>query len=123
MIEVCPVKDEKVLQELFSLKGLTLTETSGAVIAKSKGETLGCCLYELDERKIIILFLEPKNDLLMADGVLRSALHVAAERSAMDAFYSEFLDEEIFKKLGFIKSSEQRRLDIDKLFGGCCQEI
>ena len=38
----------------------------------------------------------------------------------MDAHYSENLDEAILEKLGFILSKEDKSLDIDKLFGGCC---
>ena len=68
-------------------------------------------------------YLISKEDLMLADGILRSALHVAAERSAMDAFYNDASDEGFYQKLGFIKSKEEKRLDIDKLFGGCCCKI
>jgi hypothetical protein len=56
---------------------------------------------------------------MLADGVLRSALHVAAERSAMDARYVDTAPVELFKKLGFIKDADEHTLNIDKLFGGC----
>lgn len=120
MITVSPVKDKKQIEDIFLSKNLSSNEKSGAVIAENKGEVLGSCLYYLDERSIVILSVEPTDDLMLADGILRSALHVAAERSAMDAFYHADADESFFEKLGFIKSKEERRLDIDKLFGGCC---
>ena len=123
MISVIPVKDPKEIEAFFSAKGFQVTEKSGVVVAGNGAEILGSCLYYLDERTIIILSVEPQEDLMLADGILRSALHVAAERSAMDAFYSGDSYEALFQKLGFIKSKEEKRLDIDKLFGGCCCKI
>jgi N-acetylglutamate synthase-like GNAT family acetyltransferase len=123
MITVCPIKDKSEIARIFSENGFSVNEKSGAVVAENKGEVLGRCLYYLDEKSIVILSVEPKEDLMMADGILRSALHVAAERSAMDAFYDVAADEQLFEKLGFIKSKSERRLDIDKLFGGCCCKI
>lgn len=120
MISVIPVKEKEETEKLFLSEGFNVTEKSGAVVAKSGNEVLGRCLYYLDERSIIILSVEPQEDLMLADGILRSALHVAAERSAMDAFYQGEKYEELFRKLGFIKSKAEKRLDIDKLFGGCC---
>lgn len=123
MITVIPLKEKEEIANVFSSNGFEITEKSGAVIAKNRDEILGNCLYYLDERTITILSVEPKEDLMLADGILRSALHVAAQRSAMDAFYQGDTYEELFKKLGFIKSQEEKRLDIDKLFGGCCCKI
>jgi hypothetical protein len=57
---------------------------------------------------------------MLADGILRAALHQAAERSAMDARYSPDVPEALLKTLGFIKDADTRTLDIDKLFGSCC---
>lgn len=123
MISVIPVKDKKEIEDIFKSRGFEVTENSGAVLAKSGNELLGSCLYYLDQKSIVILSVEPKEDLMLADGILRSALHVAAERSAMDAFYNDASDEGFYQKLGFIKSKEEKRLDIDKLFGGCCCKI
>ena len=38
---------------------------------------------------------------MLADGILRSALHVAAERSAMDARYADAAPMDVLKKLDF----------------------
>ena len=50
---------------------------------------------------------------MLADGILRSALHIAAERSIMDARYAENASEELFEKLGFVKNKEEKQLDIE----------
>lgn len=119
MITISPEKDNTVIKKLFSENKIEINPYSSAVIAKFGDEVLGYCLYELDAKKIVIHKVSPEDDIMLADGILRSALHVAAERSAMDARYSEFADEKLFEKLGFIKNQAERTLDIDKLFGGC----
>lgn len=119
MITVLPCKDKEKIRERFLKSGLEYTEKSGFVTAECCDEELGYCLYYLDEKSICILDLEPQNDIMLADGVLRSALHVAAERSAMDARYASTAPKELFKKLDFIKNEDEQTLNIDKLFGGC----
>ena len=123
MITISPEKDKALVEKLFCENGISVSEFSSVVVAKFGSEVLGFCLYELDAKKIVIHKVSPEDDIMLADGILRSALHVAAERSAMDARYSEFADEKLFEKLSFIKNQAERTLDIDKLFGGCsCQK-
>ena len=122
MITITPEKDKQAVKALFSENGISVNEYSSASSARSDGEILGYCLYDLynsGERKIIIHKLYPVDDIALADGILRSALYVAAQRGITDAFYSDTADEEVFKKLDFIKSVSEKRLSIDKLFGGC----
>ena len=120
MISISPVADRERLEALYLKSGVKFNEFSCAVAACDRDEVLGYCLFELYEKGITVTYLEPQEDIMLADGILRSALHVAAQRSAMDAHYSENLDEAIFENLGFILSKEDKSLDIDKLFGGCC---
>ncbi len=119
MITVLPCKNVDKISALFKKHNLEATDYSGCVIARSGEEVLGYCLYELYEKGITVLELEPKGDLSLADGVLRSALHVAAQRSAMDARYSDTAPADIFEKLQFILNAEEKTLNINKLFGGC----
>lgn len=119
MITVSPEKDRAVIKNLFEENEIACGEFSGAVIAKCDDEILGYCLYDLEAKKITVHSVEPQNDVMLADGILRSALHVAAERSIMDAYYSEKAPEAIFEMLGFVKDKQNKAIDIDKLFGGC----
>lgn len=118
MIAVLP-GDREETERLFRGSGFEPDETSACVVARFGEEVLGFCLFELDEKKIIIRCLEPADDLPLADGILRAALHVAADRSAMDARYAPSAPEEMLLKLGFVTDRKERRLDIDKLFRGC----
>lgn len=119
MITVLPSDNREYIESAFKKAGLASTDKSGCVTAKFGDEILGECLYELDEKGIVIKKLYPESDIMLADGILRSALHVAAQRSAMDARYESTVSEELLRKLGFIKSREEKTLDIDLLFGGC----
>jgi len=120
MISLGPLNDTKKVKAYFNDKNLSYNENSGCVLCSCNGEVLGFCLFDLDNEKIVVKYIEPLNDLSLADGILRSTLHVAAEKSIMNAFYDDTLDEAFLKKIGFIKNSEEKRLDIDKLFKSCC---
>lgn len=119
MITVSPLKEKEKISGLFEKQDFKFNENSGAVVAKDRDEILGFSLYYLDEKSITVLCVEPKDDIMLADGILRSALHVAACQSSMDAKYQGEEYEELYGKLDFIKDKESKTLDIDKLFGGC----
>ena len=122
MIALAPLSDREETSRLFSENGLEFTESSGCVSAKCGQEVLGFCLYDLDKNGIIIYKIVPENDLSLADGILRSTLHVAAERSIMNAFYSGEDIEKLCDKLDFIKDRAEKSLKINKLFESCCRE-
>ena len=119
MISLAPLKNENDIKNFFEKCELEYNEFSGCVTAKNGDEILGFCLYDLSD-KMIIRHIEPMNDLALADGILRSTLHVAAEKSIMKAFYADTVPEEFFEKLQFIKDKAEKSLDIDKLFQSCC---
>jgi len=119
MISLAPVRDKNKVKSVFTEKGIKFTENSGCVTAMQGDELLGFSLYDLDSKRMVVKYLEPLSDIGLADGILRSTLHVAAERSIMDAFYAETLPEDFLNKIGFIKDETERRLDIDKLFKSC----
>ena len=120
MIALAPISDKNEINRLFSENGLEFSEFSSCVKAKCVEEIIGFCLYSLDANKIVIYKIVPENDLSLADGILRSTLHVAAERSIMNAFYCGEDIEKLCDRLGFIKDREENRLDIGKLFESCC---
>ncbi len=120
MISLAPLSDKQQIKERFADNNIEYTENSGCVTAVDKEEVLGFCLYDLDKKKMVIKYLEPLSDIALADGILRSTLHVSAERSVMDAFYEDTVPEDFLEKIGFIKEKAEKRLDIDKLFKSCC---
>lgn len=119
MISVIPCHDSVKIEELFKKHNLAIDEFSGCVIASQNDEVLGYCLYSLSKSKMTIFAVEPKSDIPLADGILRSALHVAAENFVLDTFYADCAPVDLFRTLAFIKNEDEKRLNIDKLFGGC----
>lgn len=100
MITLAPLTDKKSVRAAWEQNGLTYSDISGCVEARCGDEALGYCLYTLDGEKMIIFKLI--TDDFLADGLLRSTLHVAAERSVLNAFYEGADTERLCEKLGFI---------------------
>ena len=120
MIELRPLEDNAKIKEFYENCGFPYNEFSGVVIATERGNKIGFCLYDLTDKKMLVKKIEPISDIPLADGILRSTLHVAAERSIMDTFYEGEELENLFEKIDFIKSKEEKSLKIDKLFSSCC---
>lgn len=118
MLSLFPLDNKKEIADFFETKGLPSNENSGCVLCKNGDEVLGLCLYDLSD-KMLIRHIEPLDDIALADGILRSTLHVATERFVTDSFYADTVPEDFFQKIGFIKNKEERRLDTDKLFRSC----
>ncbi len=106
------------LSSLYKKAGVNLTQNSGGVQATDGSTPCGYCLFEIEDNKMIITNIDPSINLSMADGVLRSALHIAVCRNISEAFYSG--NEELFEKLNFILNKQEKRLNINKLFESCC---
>ena len=116
MIEIHPLRDGDRLAKLYNEKGIKFTDDSIAVVAHSNDEILGCCLFDLTLEKGTVHHIEPADDIMFADGILRSALHVCVENGVFSVFYSESAPIKLIEKLGFIKNDEGKQLNVDKLF-------
>lgn len=117
MITVKGVYGEE-LALLYNTAKKEINEYSGAVLANDGEKNCGYCLFEIKDGKITVTEIDPSLNLSMADGVLRSALHIAVCRNIADAFYVG--DEELFEKLCFIENRQEKRLKLSKLFESCC---
>lgn len=119
MIEIHPLRDREKLEVLYKKYSVPFGADSIAIVASDGDEVLGCCLFDLDKSCETVHFIEPQSDVMFADGLLRSALHVAVENGIESAFYSENAPEALFNGLGFIKNAETRELNVEKLFTSC----
>ena len=120
MIEVLVCKDEQITKSLFNELGITFSKDKFCVRAMCGAEMLGYCLFSLDNEKEIIYCVEPANDRLLADGLLRSALHVGCERGIQEAFYDYPMNVELLKKINFLDDETEKRLKLQNLFTDCC---
>ncbi len=121
MITVLPIKDKAKLKKLFVECNAEFSENSGGVVAECNGEMLGYCIFELDREKMTVIDVVPKADIMLFDGILRSALHNAVCAKVMKAYYLPTSPIEQFKKLNFILDEEEKSLDISKLFKSSCE--
>lgn len=120
MVTLSVLKDKEKTARLFSEKGIEQNENSLCLVAFDGKNDLGISLFDITKDKAIIKYIEPLNDVSLADGILRSTLHIAAERFVMNVFYDgETVPEEFFRKLGFIKDDQEKSLNMDKLFMSC----
>ncbi|MBQ6815867.1 MAG: hypothetical protein IJP26_01365 [Clostridia bacterium] len=118
MLSVLPVTDNSELSEIYKSANIQLTENAGAVVAKNGNEVLGLCLFTL-KNNITINYLAPADDLMLADGILHSALHVAECNGVFTACYSNTAPINVLKKLDFILDEAEKTLKIEKLHQGC----
>ncbi|MBO4693555.1 MAG: hypothetical protein J5659_04075 [Clostridia bacterium] len=119
MITISPIGNKMQIDYYFQNAGLKADYNSGCVEARLSDKVIGYCLYNLYDKGITIFRIIPENDVLLADGILRSTLYVAAQRCAMDARYEGADVEILLEKLDFILDKSNRTIDIDKLFRGC----
>ena len=120
MVTLSVLKDKEKTARLFSEKGIEQNENCLCLVAFDGKNDLGFSLFDITKDKAVIKYIEPLNDLSLADGILRSTLHIAAERFVMNVFYdSKTVPEDFFEKLGFIKDKQEKTLNIDKLFMSC----
>ncbi len=123
MVTVTPEKDKNKVKEIYEKAGLAFADNSECVVARDGEETLGACLFSIEGDTVTVHGVSPADDILMADGVLRSALYVASMRFIFKARCDNDEIMPLLEKLGFIKDKETRAVDIDKLFRGCgCEE-
>lgn len=120
MLEILVCDDAKITKELYDSIGLEYNDLSLAIRAMNKSECLGFALFSIDGSSETVYAVEPKDDMMLADGLLRSALHVGTERGITDAFYSLTEYEELYSKISFIESREEKRLKLQNLFTDCC---
>lgn len=107
----------------FEKEGIGFNDYSDCLCAKDGNEILGYCLFDIKDDEMTIRAIEPQNDLMLLDGVLRSTLHIAASRNLEKAIWDNKAPEKIFKALGFV--TEDNTLNINKLYESgcsCCQK-
>lgn len=110
--------DKTEAKAIFKKEEIEFFDYSNCLCAKDQDKILGYCLFDIKEGEMTIRAIEPQNDLMLLDGILRSTLHVAASRNIKEATWSQKAPAKIFKTLGFV--TEESKLNINKLYESGC---
>lgn len=120
MLEILVCSDEEKSRKLFLKNKIEYNSASFAVCAVSGEDCIGYCLFRIEKRTQTVLYIEPVQDLMLADGLLRSALHVGCEREITEAFYGERISSGFLKRINFLENESEKRLKLQNLFSDCC---
>ena len=120
MLEIKIAGDCALVKELCEKNGLSACDSRFVMAATDKGEVIAYTVFSLLNDSLYLERVVPLDDPLMADGMIRSTLHVAAERGLAEAFYTDGVDETVLKRFRFVKDSERKTLDVGILFTDCC---
>ena len=120
MLEVLICKDANTVAALYQKHLQPVTPESRLIRAMLGEECLGYCLFSIVGEKALVHTVVPAEDFMLADGLLRSALHVACQQGVAEAFYTDPLFEPLYEKIGFIQDKTEHRLKLNNLYSGCC---
>ncbi len=110
--------DKTEARAIFEKEEITFCDYSDCLCAKDKDEVLGYCLFDIKDGEMTIRAIEPQNDLMLLDGILRSTLHIAASRNLKSAVWADKAPEKIFRTLGFVTDDD--KLNTNKLYESGC---
>ena len=120
MIEVLKVLDADVIKKAYIAKNIDYKDGDMLICATENNSTIGQIMFSNSNEAITLKFAEPKNDILLLDGLVRSMLHYASENCIQKAYYLETAPIEQLFKLGFIENEEEKQLKMLGLLG-CCE--
>lgn len=119
MIEVLVCEDAEITKGLYQALGYDYDAEKLAVRAMCETDCLGYCLFTLADQIATVYAVEPVSDVMLADGLLRSALHVGTERGITEAFYADSAYEPLYQKINFLEDATEKRLRLQNLFSDC----
>lgn len=120
MLQILVCEDKNITQNLYKSLKLEYKAEYLAIRAMAGEDCLGFALFCIDKNSETVFAVEPKEDRMLADGLLRSALHVGCERGITEAFYLGDDYIELYEKINFIEYKEQNKLKLQNLFTDCC---
>ncbi|MBQ4131886.1 MAG: hypothetical protein IJD71_06065 [Clostridia bacterium] len=120
MLEILVCEDKEKTKDLYTSLDIEYKEEYLSICAMAGDECLGFALFEISGGAETVFAVEPKNDPLLADGLLRSALHVGTERGITKAFFCGDDYVELYKKINFIEDLETKELKLQNLYSDCC---
>ena len=119
MIEVLKIENTDVIKETYFAKNIEYNEGDMIICATENGDVIGQVLFSSTSKEITLKYAEPKEDILLLDGLIRSMLHYASENCIENAFYTDTAPIEQLNKLRFIEDMNNKSLKMLGLLGSC----
>ena len=119
MIEVLKTEDKDLIKETYSAKNIEYNDGDMLISATENGVIIGQILFSATDKEITLKYAEPKEDILLLDGLVRSMLHFASENCIEKAFYTDSAPIEQLNKLRFIDDLDNKSLKMLGLLGSC----
>lgn len=120
MLEIKVLTDSAKIAPLLEKCSKQPAPDRGVMAAVDGEEVLSFSVFTLAEDSMTIEHIVPENDIPLADGMLRSTIHVALTRGKTTVYYAETVSEKLLNTLAFIKDADKKILNSDKLFESCC---
>ncbi len=120
MLEIKVLTDNEKIAALLKECGKPQDDNRGVMAAVDREEVLAYSVFKLAEDSMIIEHIVPESDIPLADGMIRSTIHVALNRGKSTVYYAETVSEKLLITLSFIKDADKKILNSDKLFESCC---
>ena len=119
MIEIKKITDANEVQALCKSVGLNCSDSTLAAAMVDREERLGFSVFDLFNGYAVLRWLEPTDNIALADGMLRSSIHIALQNQCASVYYEDTVSESLLEQLGFIMNREQKQLNTHKLFETC----
>ncbi len=119
MIEIKKITDINEVQALCNSVGLNCSDKTLAAAMVDGDERLGFSVFDLLKGYAILRWLEPTDNIALADGMLRSSIHIALQNQCASVYYEDTVSETLLEQLGFVMNREEKRLNTHKLFESC----
>ena len=120
MLEILVCEEKEKTEALYKSLGIEYKPEYLAIRAMNREECLGFSLFKIEDNSETVFAVEPKTDRMLADGLLRSALHVGCERGITEAYYSGDDYVVLYEKIDFIEDLQNQKLKLQNLFTDCC---
>lgn len=119
MLEIKVCDNAFITEELFKKENIKFGINCFAVRAMQGENCLGYVIFNIEDEKETVFAVFPENDILLADGLIRSALHIGCERGIKEGYYNKKLYH-LLKKIDFVENKEENKLKFQNLFTNCC---
>lgn len=122
MVFYKPITDRTEILKRFPNAHLPQNDVVGAYIAEEDGKISGECMVTVNGFSCTVSHLYAGDDALLAEGLLRAALHFAANRNAYTAVCCESKYRDVLLLLGFCEKDNVFSGEIPELLkGSCCK--